>query len=65
MAKIENFAAAELVTRDALCDIVTKRVSINRARRASRDIEMSNIKAAINLAHSPGYTTLAFSRDGA
>ncbi|KAH9956929.1 WD40 repeat-like protein [Russula dissimulans] len=26
---------------------------------------MSNVKAAINLAHSPGYTTLAFSRDGA
>ena len=26
---------------------------------------MSNTKAAINLAHSPGYTTLAFSRDGA
>jgi len=26
---------------------------------------MSNTKAAINLAHSPGYTTLAFSKDGA
>ncbi|KAI0283622.1 hypothetical protein BGY98DRAFT_1093722 [Russula aff. rugulosa BPL654] len=26
---------------------------------------MSNTRAAINLAHSPGYTTLAFSRDGA
>ncbi|KAI9461236.1 hypothetical protein BJY52DRAFT_217010 [Lactarius psammicola] len=26
---------------------------------------MSNVKAAINLAHSPGYTALAFSRDGA
>lgn len=25
---------------------------------------MSNLKAAINLAHSPGYTALAFSRDG-
>ncbi|KAF8499832.1 WD40 repeat-like protein [Russula emetica] len=26
---------------------------------------MSNTRAAINLAHSPGYTTLAFSKDGA
>ncbi|KAH9045120.1 hypothetical protein EDB84DRAFT_1469307 [Lactarius hengduanensis] len=26
---------------------------------------MSSVKAAINLAHSPGYTALAFSRDGA
>ncbi|KAI0256176.1 WD40 repeat-like protein [Lactifluus subvellereus] len=26
---------------------------------------MSNVKAAINLAHSPGYTALTFSRDGA